>query len=94
MRPSAKHLIVAMALILAACSSAPTSKSAAQPTAKAAKATKPVPPPRVEMQQDEGGFSIVEDSKRRGNSLTAGKRDLYNWSFVRVAADEPCVTGG
>ena len=70
MRPSAKHLIVAMALILAACSSAPTSKPAAQPTAKAAKATKPVPPPRVEMQQDEGGFSIVEDV-RVGNDIHA-----------------------
>ena len=72
MRSSAKHLILAIALALAACSSAP-SKSPAQPAAKVAKATKaakPVPMPRSEIQQDEGGFTIVEEV-RVGNDIHA-----------------------
>jgi Flp pilus assembly protein TadD len=75
MRSSAKHLILAISLALAACSSAP-SKSPAQPAAKvakaakAAKATKPVPMPRSEIQQDEGGFTIVEEV-RVGNDIHA-----------------------
>jgi Flp pilus assembly protein TadD len=72
MRSSAKHLILAISLALAACSSAP-SKSPAQPAAKvakAAKAAKPVPMPRSEIQQDEGGFTIVEEV-RVGNDIHA-----------------------
>ncbi|HTJ15957.1 MAG TPA: tetratricopeptide repeat protein [Steroidobacteraceae bacterium] len=67
---------VTLALTLAACSSAPSSapqtKQAAKVAnnAKAAKAVKPVPPPRVDMQQDEGGFSIVEEV-RVGNDIHA-----------------------
>ena len=71
MRPSAKHLIVTIALALAGCSSAPTSKPQAQPTAKTAKAAKPVkaaPALRVDVQQDEGGFTIVEQV-RVGNEI-------------------------
>src|SRR5688500_11204612 len=72
MRSSAKHLIIAISLALAACSSAP-SKSPAQPAAKvakSAKAAKPVPMPRSEIQQDEGGFTIVEEV-RVGNDIHA-----------------------
>ena len=70
----AKQLVaLALALTLAACSSAPSAPKA-QPAAKvasnakAAKAPKPVPALRVDMQQDEGGFSIVEDV-RVGNDI-------------------------
>ena len=77
----ANHLVfaVTVALTLAACSSAPSSTSQAQPAAKVAgnakaakpaKAPKPVPALRVDMQQDEGGFSIVEDV-RVGNDIHA-----------------------
>src|SRR5688572_23566381 len=69
MRPSARHLILAISLALAACSSAPT-KSPAQPAAKVAKAAKPVPAPRSEIQQDEAGFTIVEEV-RVGNEIHA-----------------------
>lgn len=71
MRPSAKHLGVAIALALAACSSAPTSKPQAQTPAKVAKAAKPAkaaPALRVDVQQDEGGFTIVEQV-RVGNEI-------------------------
>jgi Flp pilus assembly protein TadD len=63
---SANRNVVALtlALALAACSSAP-SQPKKQPVAKAAK---PVPALRVDMQQDEGGFSIVEDV-RVGNDI-------------------------
>ena len=70
MRPSASSLILALAL--AACSSTP-SKPTTQPAAKAAKvakAAKPVPMPRAEIQQDEGGFTIVEEV-RVGNEIHA-----------------------
>lgn len=73
MRPSAKHLIVAIVLGLAGCASAPTSKSPAQPAAKvakSAKAGKPVQAPRSELQQDEGGFTVVEEV-RVGNEIHA-----------------------
>jgi len=63
MRRSA-NLLLLLALALAACSSAPPSK----PVAKPAKAVKAAPAPRVEMQQDEGGFSIVEEV-RVGNDI-------------------------
>lgn len=53
-------------LALAACSSAP-SKPQAQPVAKAAKAAKPVPSLRAEIQQDEGGFTIVEEVRVSGD---------------------------
>jgi Tfp pilus assembly protein PilF len=66
---------VTLALTLAACSSAP-SVPKAEPaakvatSAKAAKATKSAPALRVDMQQDEGGFSIVEEV-RVGNDIHA-----------------------
>ena len=75
MRPSAKHLLLVLSLALAACSSAPTKppvQSAAQPAsvAKAAKAAKAAPALRVDVQQDEGGFTIVEEV-RVGNEIHA-----------------------
>jgi len=63
MRPSANHLMLVLAFALAACSSTPT-QPRSQSSAKAAtvaKAAKPVPPLRSEIQQDEGGFTIVEE---------------------------------
>jgi Flp pilus assembly protein TadD len=73
MRPSANHLItLALALALAACSSAPSQpreQRSAKP-ASIAKAAKAVPPPRVEVKQDEGGFTIVEEV-RVGNDIHA-----------------------
>jgi tetratricopeptide (TPR) repeat protein len=75
MRPSAKHLLLVLSLALAACSSAPTKppvQSAAKPAsvAKAAKAAKAAPALRVDVQQDEGGFTIVEEV-RVGNEIHA-----------------------
>lgn len=64
MRRSASALSLVVAL--AACSSAPPSK----PIAKAAKVVKSAPALRVEMQQDEGGFAIVEEV-RVGNDIHA-----------------------
>jgi Flp pilus assembly protein TadD len=72
-RSSAGLAAMVLSVALAGCASAPTSKSTAQPTAKvakAAKATKPVPAPRSEIQQDEGGFTIVEEV-RVGNEIHA-----------------------
>lgn len=66
MRPSAKHFVFVLALVLAACSSAPSKPQAQQPAAKAAKVAKPVLP-RVEIQQDEGGFTIVEEVRVGGD---------------------------
>jgi Flp pilus assembly protein TadD len=69
MRSSASTLL--LALVLAACSSAPPSKPESKPVAKTAKAAKPAkaaPALRVEMQQDEGGFTIVEEV-RVGNDI-------------------------
>lgn len=45
--------MLAIALVAAACSSSP-------PKARPAQAAQQVAPPRVEFQQDEGGFTIVE----------------------------------
>ena len=64
-RPTAA--LLALLVALAACSSGP-SKPQVQPVAKAAKVAKPVPALRVDMQQDEGGFSIVEEV-RVGNDI-------------------------
>jgi Flp pilus assembly protein TadD len=66
MRLSANHLVLALALALAACSSAPSQPSPARGGgqgggSKVAKAAKPVQPLRADIQQDEGGFTIVED---------------------------------
>ncbi len=57
-------LVLGLAFALAACSGAP-SKPQPKPVAKAAKAA---PAPRVEIQQDEGGFTIVEEV-RVGNDI-------------------------
>jgi Flp pilus assembly protein TadD len=65
----ASSALLALLVALAACSSAP-SQPQKQPVAKAAKAAKPVPALRVDIQQDEGGFSIVEDV-RVGNDIHA-----------------------
>jgi Tfp pilus assembly protein PilF len=66
---------VTLALTLAACSSAPSVPEAGPAakvatSAKAAKATKSAPALRVDMQQDEGGFSILEEV-RVGNDIHA-----------------------
>jgi Flp pilus assembly protein TadD len=58
-----------LSVVLAGCASAP-SKPQAQPAAKVAKAAKPVAPLRSEIQQDEGGFTIVEQV-RVGNEIHA-----------------------
>jgi Flp pilus assembly protein TadD len=68
-------LALTLALTLAACSSAPSQPSPARGGgqgggSRAAKAAKPVPALRVDIQQDEGGFSIVEDV-RVGNDIHA-----------------------
>ena len=75
MRPSANHLLLALSLALAACSSAPTQKPASAPAkpanvAKVANAAKVAPPLRVDVKQDEGGFTIVEEV-RVGNEIHA-----------------------
>lgn len=69
MRPSARHFVFVLALVLAACSSAPSKQQAQQPAAKTAKAAKVAKPvlPRVEIQQDEGGFTIVEEVRVGGD---------------------------
>lgn len=73
MRRCANTLAFVMALAVAACSSAP-SKPQAQPAATSAKAAKaqtkvakPVTPARAEIQQDEGGFTIVEEVRVSGD---------------------------
>ncbi|MGH8237485.1 MAG: tetratricopeptide repeat protein [Steroidobacteraceae bacterium] len=98
---------LALSLTLAACSSAP-SKPQAQPAvktakaAKAAKAAKPVPPLRVEIQQDEGGFSIVEEVRVGGdihadydNAMRSFEQKQYEQgiaSLVKVTQAAPNVT--
>ena len=73
MRPSARHLLLVVSLALAACSSSP-SKPPASTSAKPAKAAnvtkaaKAVLALRVDVQQDEGGFTIVEEV-RVGNDI-------------------------
>ncbi|HEY5808363.1 MAG TPA: tetratricopeptide repeat protein [Povalibacter sp.] len=55
--------IVALALVIAGCSSTPSKPPAQSVTkvTKAARAAKPAPALRVDIQQDETGFTIVED---------------------------------
>ena len=72
MRRFANPLVLALTLMLAACSSAPQkpkTQSAAkgQPAARATKAAKPVAPLRSEIQQEEGGFTIVEEVRVSGD---------------------------
>lgn len=92
---------VLVSFALAACSSAP-SKPQAQPTAKVAKAAKPVPAPRVDMQQDEGGFTIVEEV-RVGSDIHADYDSAMRFfeqkqyeqgiaSLVKVTQAAPNVT--
>ena len=57
-----------LALTLAACSSAPSQPSPARGGGQ--KAAKAAPPLRVDVQQDEGGFTIVEEV-RVGNDIHA-----------------------
>jgi tetratricopeptide (TPR) repeat protein len=93
MRSSAKHLILAISLALAACSSAP-SKSPAQPAAtvaKAAKAAKPVPMPRSEIQQDEGGF-IHADYDNAMRSFEQKQYEQGIASLLKVTEAAPGVT--
>jgi Flp pilus assembly protein TadD len=106
MRRCAERLafVLALTLALAACSSAP-SKPQAQPAAKAGKAekaAKPVPALRVDMQQDEGGFTIVEEV-RVGNDIHADYDSAMRYfeqkqyeqgiaSLVRVTQAAPNVT--
>jgi Flp pilus assembly protein TadD len=91
--------------VLAACSGAPPSKPEAKPvakTAKAAKAVKPVPALRVDMQQDEGGFTIVEQV-RVGNDIHADYDNAMRFfeqkqyeqgiaSLVKVTQAAPNIT--
>ena len=71
MRPSANHWVFVLALALAACSSRrrPSRRrsSLLRRLRKLRKAPKPVPALRVEIQQDEGGFSIVEEVRVGGD---------------------------
>jgi Flp pilus assembly protein TadD len=72
MQRCADRLILALACtaVLAACASAP-SKPPVQPAAKTAKAAaKAAPAPRADIQQDETGFTIVEEV-RVGNDIHA-----------------------
>src|SRR5262245_28723637 len=66
-------IAVTLALTLAGCSSVPSPQAGtaakAEKSAKVAKA-KPLPTLRVDMQQDEGGFSILEEV-RVGNDIHA-----------------------
>jgi Flp pilus assembly protein TadD len=77
MRTSANHLMLVLALALAGCASAPSSPSQPSPArgggqagGKVAKVAKPVAPLRSDVQQVEGGFTIVEDV-RVGNDIHA-----------------------
>ena len=72
MRHFANPVVLALTLMLAACSSAPQkpqtqSAAKAQFAARATKAAKPVAPLRSEIQQDEGGFTIIEDVRVSGD---------------------------
>jgi Flp pilus assembly protein TadD len=104
MRRCGSHLMLVLALALAACSSAPSQpqKQPVAKAAKAAKAAKPVAPPRVDMQQDEGGFTIVEEV-RVGNDIHSDydaamrffEQKQYEQgiaSLVRVTQAAPNVT--
>ena len=96
MRRFASLLLVAA---LAACSSTPSSKPAAKSAAKAVKAA---PPLRVEIQQDEGGFTIVEEV-RVGNDIHSDYDNAMRFfeqkqyeqgiaSLVKVTEAAPNVT--
>jgi Flp pilus assembly protein TadD len=98
------RLLLAFTLAsVAACSSAP-SKPQTQPAAKSAKASKaaqPVPA-RAEIQQDEGGFTIVEDVRVSGeihadydNAMRSFEQKQYEQgiaSLVKVTQAAPNVT--
>jgi Flp pilus assembly protein TadD len=73
MRTSANHLLVVLALALAGCASAPSQPSPASGGGEkrsAQKAAKPVAPLRSDVQQVDGGFTIVEEV-RVGNDIHA-----------------------
>jgi tetratricopeptide (TPR) repeat protein len=104
MRPSANHLMLILAFALTACSSTPPTKPQAQPTkaAKITKAAKSAPAPRVEVQQNEGGFTIVEEV-RVGNEIHADYDNAMRFfeqkqyqqgiaSLVKVTEAAPNVT--
>jgi Flp pilus assembly protein TadD len=105
MRPSANHLMLILAFALTACSSTPPTRPQAQPTAKATKITKAAksaPAPRVEVQQNEGGFTIVEEV-RVGNEIHADYDNAMRFfeqkqyqqgiaSLVKVTEAAPNVT--
>jgi Flp pilus assembly protein TadD len=104
MRLSANHLVLALALALAACSSAPTQprpQTSAKP-ASSAKAAKPLPPLKADIQQDEGGFTIVEDVRVGSeihadydNAMRAFEQKQYEQgiaSLLKVTQAAPNVT--
>ena len=109
MRRSVSQLVVALAFaaVLAACSTAP-SKPQSEPVAKAAKtgktakAAQPVAALRSEIQQDEGGFTIVEDVRVSGdihadydNAMRAFEQKQYEQgiaSLQKVTQAAPNVT--
>ena len=69
MRRSANHCVLVLALALAACSECHPPRRSLLRRLRS-RATKPVLALRVEMQQDEGGFTIVEEV-RVGNDIHA-----------------------
>lgn len=100
-RSSAGLAAIVLSVALAGCASAP-SKSPVQSVAKAAKATKPAPAPRSEIQQDEGGFTIVEEV-RVGNEIHADYDNAMRFfeqkqyeqgiaSLLKVTEAAPSVT--
>jgi Flp pilus assembly protein TadD len=90
-----------LALTVAACSSAPP-KPQAQPAAKAAKNAQPAPALRAEIQQDEGGFTIVEEVRVGGeihadydNAMRFFEQQQYEQgiaSLLKVTQAAPNVT--
>ncbi len=94
-------VVLALVFALAACSSAP-SQPQAQPVAKTAKAAKPVPALRTEIQQDEGGFTIVEEVRVSGdihadydNAMRLFEQKQYEQgiaSLLKVTQAAPNVT--
>lgn len=107
MRRFANPLMLAITLALAACSSAPQKPeappAAAKPAAaKATKAVKPVAPLRSEIQQDEGGFTIVEDVRVGGDihadydsAMRAFEQKQYEQgiaSLLKVTQAAPNIT--
>lgn len=106
MRPCASQLVLGLtfALALAACSSAPSKPQAPSvaKSAKATKATKPVPAPRAEIQQDETGFTIVEEVRVGGdihadydNAMRFFEQKQYEQgiaSLLKVTQAAPNVT--